>query len=97
MTRYTLTFPLADNNGHTLEDVHASIRAQLGQCFDGWTELDGSGHWRTYPAEPVRVYEVDTDAPNAHELLRSIARYAKNAGSQAAVYLTSSQLTTELV
>lgn len=104
MTRYTLTLPLNDNEGHTLESVHRQLRYMLALYHGGFTATPAGGGWfnpetGSIKEEPVLVYTVDVADPpgEVHGQLVRLAEAVKELASQDAVYLTRQDVTTWLV
>lgn len=61
-TKIELYFPMLDNNGASLEEVHKEFQHTLCQDFGGYTKISGRGGWinsngKVYE-EPVFVYTV---------------------------------------
>ena len=100
MTRYALHVPLLDNEGRDLAELHADVRALLGEHFPGFTELPSEGAWLAGEHvchEPLRIYVVDSDDVDAHEVIRKVGRKVKTEAQQDAVYLTAQAIQTELI
>ncbi len=99
--RYTLHVPLQRNDGSPVEsDILDLIESDLLDIGGGFTAVDAVGAWRgdgTTYREPVRLFHVDTDDPEASGLLHAVARTVARWLDQEAVYLTAAELTTSLV
>jgi hypothetical protein len=99
--RFTLHVPLQRNDSSPVEDdILALIESDLLDIGGGFTATDGVGAWRgdgTTYREPVRLYAVDTDDPEAPGLLHALARTVARWLDQEAVYLTAADLTPSLV
>jgi hypothetical protein len=99
--RFTLHVPLQRNDGSTVEDdILALIESDLLDIGGGFTAVDAVGAWRgdgTTYREPVRLFHVDTDDPEASGLLHALARAVARWLDQEAVYLTAADLTPSLV
>jgi len=103
MTRYTLHVPLFLNDGAPTEEAALErVEIALANIAGGWTATDGLGGWLSadgaYYREPVRLYAIDTDAPNyALPQLHRLADWLAIELQQQAVYLTWSEIGAQLV
>jgi hypothetical protein len=101
--RYTLTLPLALNDGAPVDATTlATIEGDLLDVAGGFTATDSIGAWRAPDGavyrEPVRVYTLDVpDTRDAAERIRGIADIAAIAFDQEAIYVTRADVAPELV
>ena len=101
MTRYTLHIPEADNDGIPFDEpTFEVIERELLDIGGGFTTTPGVGGWQgdeqTY-REPVRLYHVDTEDPDAGARLLALAERAARILLQEAVYLTRQSIETFLI
>jgi len=92
-----IIFPLLDNDGETLEDIHDALQRILVDMFGGFTMQEGQGGWRN-PAthrlhmDKVAIYSVATqDTPENRRALGTIAVVCGMLGEQDAVYVKDTQ------
>lgn len=102
MTRFTLTIPTVENDGSSLAILHDGVARRIARDFDGLTILTGEGIWSDPSAanpgrEDVRIYVVDTDRPDALDILRKLAQTVRRAAAQDCVYLTRQSIDAFLV
>ena len=103
MTRYTLHVPKREN-GWPHKPFSALrfelVEDELVEIAGGFTTVDGFGGWDgdglSY-REPVRLYHIDTDDPEAERRLLSLAERVARQFKQEAVYLTRQEIQTYLV
>jgi len=53
--------PTNDNNGVSLDEIHAKLERALVKHFDGCTVTEGQGLWMHHGKlfkEPVKIYEI---------------------------------------
>jgi hypothetical protein len=101
MYRYTLHVPLVMNDGRAVppDSLDGVARALVGM-FGGFTRVDGFGGWDGANAlylEPVALFHVDSDHPEAENLLAGYAGTLAAALAQECVYLTVQPITTRLI
>lgn len=101
--RFTLTLPLAMNDGSPVDPVAlATLEDDILGIAGGFTATDSVGAWRapdgTVYREPVRVYTLDVpDTRDAAERIRGIADVAAIAFEQEAVYVTRAEVVPTLI
>jgi len=97
MTRYTLHVPEVRNDGAPVEpEVFAEVEREILDRAEGFTLTHGIGAWRgdgTTYREPVRMYHVDGEDVDLHDVALYVARIL----DQEAVYLTAQEILTTLV
>ena len=102
-TRYTVTVPLALNDGTPLDAVTLdTLERELLDIGGGFTATDAQGAWRaddgTIYRDPVRVYALDIpDTPHNRAAIMRFADAVAIAADQLAVYVTESPIVTHLV
>ena len=91
MREARLIVPINDNQGKSLDHVHAEIAECLVSEFGGLTEIEAKGMWfndaRLF-AENVYFYDVAMEVSKENEKkLVDIAMLAKKLAGQDAIYL----------
>lgn len=102
MTRYTLHVPERLNDGDAVsERIFALVEGRLLGVAGGFTLTVGQGGWLDQYGnilrEPMRIYDVDTDDPEASGKLHELAKIVRGALAQEAVYLTHQEIGVSLV
>lgn len=94
-TRYTLTVPVRNNAGDSIDPAHWDrLETFLAATFGGYSEHDARGAWigddGTLYHDVSHVYTVDTDITDASVILDGLAAWVADVWSQDCVYLTAS-------
>lgn len=90
----SIVLPNADNDGASLADCHATLRALLVDSFDGYTAVASQGGWRDSSdgklyEESGTLYTVAMDATDSNESkLLAIARMVGTMARQVCVMVT---------